>query len=203
AGRLRGVADGANDGAGAVAGRASLISRGDLVMVAVERRDDRADVRAAEIDAEEAVAAQTLGSLPASSGVDSALASPSSTVFCAALYPFFALSLPKVFSASAKIVVTRSARYGSACVSERCSRSSASTSLRSSTMGSGRSIGSACSSTRIRRLAMRSSMRLLPYLPLLNSAMRAFENAASAPSRVDPAIGSWAAAGTAVVLSRP
>ena len=80
-GRLRGVRDGANDGVGAVAGRTALIARGYLVVIAVERRDDRADVRAAEIDAEEAVAAQTLGSLPASSGVDSALASPSSTVF--------------------------------------------------------------------------------------------------------------------------
>jgi len=80
-GRMRGIRDGANDGVGAVAGRAALIARGYLVVVAVERRDDRADVRAAEIDAEKAVVAQTLGSLPASSGVDSALASPSSTVF--------------------------------------------------------------------------------------------------------------------------
>jgi len=80
-GRMRGVRQGANDGVGAVAGRTALIACGDLVMVAVERRDDRADVRAAEIDAEETVVAQTLGSLPASSGVDSALASPSSTVF--------------------------------------------------------------------------------------------------------------------------
>ena len=78
---MRGIRDGANDGVGTVAGRAALIPRGYLVVVAVESRDDRADVRAAEIDAEEAVAAQTLGSLPASSGVDSALASPSSTVF--------------------------------------------------------------------------------------------------------------------------
>jgi hypothetical protein len=108
--RAGGVRDRANDGLGAVTWRAALITRDDLVMVAVKRRDDRADVRTAEVDAEEVVVAQTLGSLPASSGDDSTLASPSMTLFVAALYPFFALSLPNVFSASAKIVVTSNAR---------------------------------------------------------------------------------------------
>jgi hypothetical protein len=79
--RTRGIRERANDGIGAVAWRAALIARGDLVMVAIDRRDDRADVRAPEVDAEEVVVAQTLGSLPASSGVLSALASPSMTVF--------------------------------------------------------------------------------------------------------------------------
>ena len=99
--RASGIGDRANDGLGAVARRATLITRDDLVLVAIERGDDRADVRTAEVDAEEVVVAQTLGSLPASSGDDSTLASPSMTLFVAALYPFFALSLPNVFSASA------------------------------------------------------------------------------------------------------
>jgi hypothetical protein len=55
------------------------------VTVTVERRDDRADMGTAEVDAEEVVVAQTLGSLPASSGEDSTLASPSMTLFCAVL----------------------------------------------------------------------------------------------------------------------
>ena len=108
--RARGISDRANDGVGAVARGAALIARDDLVILAVERRDDRADVRAAEVDAEVVVVAQTRGSLPASSGEFSALASPNSTLFCAALYPFLALSFPNAFSASAKIVVTSSAR---------------------------------------------------------------------------------------------
>src|SRR5437016_798697 len=74
--------------------------------------------------------------------------------------------------------------------------------MRSSTIGSGRSMGSACSSTRMSRFAIRSSTRALPYLPLLYSASSAFEKAASAPSRVAPSSGSCAAAGTAVGRSR-
>src|SRR5439155_1470012 len=74
--------------------------------------------------------------------------------------------------------------------------------MRSSTIGSGRSMGSACSSTRMSRFAIRSSTRPLPYLPLLYSASSAFEKAASAPSRVAPSSGSCAAAGTAVGRSR-
>jgi len=84
------------------------------------------------------------------------------TLFLGALYP----SSPcpcEVFSASAKIVVTSSASMGGparpgqllalerfhvdAIVDDR----------------SGRSIGSACSSTRISRFAMRSSTRPFPY----------------------------------------
>lgn len=96
-----GIRERAHDGVGAIAWCSALITRDDLVAVTVERGDDRADVRTAEVDAEELVVAQTLGSLPASSGEDKALASPSMTLFCAALYPFFALSLPNAFSASA------------------------------------------------------------------------------------------------------
>src|SRR6185503_5142854 len=204
--RASGIRDRADDGLGAIARRTTLIARDDLVLLAVERRDDRADVCTAKVDAEEVVVAQTLGSLPASSGDDSTLASPSMTLFVAVLYPFFALSLPNVFSASAKIVVTSSARYGSACESASCSRSSASMSMRSSTIGNGRSIGSACSSTRISRLAMRSSMRLLPYWPLLYSAMSAFASAATMPARLPmtPAVGSGVpATGAGAVFSRP
>jgi hypothetical protein len=82
AGALR---DGAHDRLGAVAWRTALSARDDLVMVAVERGDDRTDLRAAQVDPEEVVVAQTLGSLPASSGEDSTLASPSITLFWAAL----------------------------------------------------------------------------------------------------------------------
>ncbi len=96
-----GIRERAHDGISAIAWCSALITRDDLVAVTVERGDDRADVRTAEVDAEEVVVAQTLGSLPASSGEDSALASPSMTLLWAALYPFFALSLPNVFSASA------------------------------------------------------------------------------------------------------
>lgn len=108
--RASGVTERTNDRVGAFAWGPPHVARDDLVTVAIEHGDDGPDVRAAKVDAEEAVVAQTLGSLPASSGEDSALASPSRTLFCAALYPFFALSLPNCFSASAKIVVTRSAR---------------------------------------------------------------------------------------------
>src|SRR5207302_1296031 len=61
-------------------------------------RDDTADVGGAEIDAE--IEGQTFGSLPASSGDCSAFASAPNTCCCAALYPFFALSLPNARSAS-------------------------------------------------------------------------------------------------------
>jgi hypothetical protein len=74
-----------NDGVGAFTWRAALITPDDLVAFGVERGDDRADVRPAEVEAEEVVVAQTRGSLPASSGEDSTLASPSITLFCAAL----------------------------------------------------------------------------------------------------------------------
>jgi hypothetical protein len=50
-GRARGISERADDGVGAIAWRSALIARDDLVAVAVERRDDRADVRAAEVDA--------------------------------------------------------------------------------------------------------------------------------------------------------
>src|SRR5438477_2102961 len=53
--------------------------------------------------------------------------------------------------------------------------------MRSSTTGKGRSIGSACSSTRIRRFARRVSIFPLPYPPLLYSTRRAFESEASFP----------------------
>jgi hypothetical protein len=81
----RRIRQGADDRVGPVAWRTALGARDDLVMVIVKRGDDRADLRAAEVDAEEVVVAQTLGSLPASSGDDSTLASPSRTLFCAAL----------------------------------------------------------------------------------------------------------------------
>src|SRR2546423_7448953 len=48
-------------------------------------------------------------------------------------------------------------------------------------MGSGRSIGSACSSTRIKRFAMRVSIFPFPYWPLLYSSSSALENDASNP----------------------
>jgi hypothetical protein len=83
--RAAGFCDGAHDRLGAVAWRTALIARDDLVMVALERGDDRADVRAAEVDPEKVVVAQTLGSLPASSGEERTLASPSITLFWAAL----------------------------------------------------------------------------------------------------------------------
>ena len=83
--RAGGIRDRANDGLGAVARRATLVARDDLVLVAVKCCDDRADMRTAEVDAEEVVVAQTLGSLPASSGDDSTLTSPSMTLFVAAL----------------------------------------------------------------------------------------------------------------------
>src|SRR5438067_2109885 len=56
--------------------------------------------------------------------------------------------------------------------------------MRSSTIGSGRSIGSACSSTRIRRFAIRLSIFAFPYTPLLYSMSRALENDASIPGRL-------------------
>ena len=80
-----GIRDRTNNGLGAVARRATLVARDDLVLVAVKCCDDRADMRTAEVDAEEVVVAQTLGSLPASSGDDSTLTSPSMTLFVAAL----------------------------------------------------------------------------------------------------------------------
>ena len=83
--RASGITQRANDGVRAIARRAALVSCDDLVMVAVERGDHRADMRATEVDAEVVLVAQTRGSLPASSGEDSALASPSMTLFCAAL----------------------------------------------------------------------------------------------------------------------
>lgn len=83
--RSRGIADRANDRVSALARSAPNVARDDRVTVTVERRDDRADMGTAEVDAEEVVVAQTLGSLPASSGEDSTLASPSMTLFCAAL----------------------------------------------------------------------------------------------------------------------
>ena len=83
--RARGLGERANDGVGAVSRRPALITRDDLVTIAVERRDHRADMGTAEVDAEEVVVAQTLGSLPASSGDESTLASPSITLFCAVL----------------------------------------------------------------------------------------------------------------------
>src|SRR6266850_2761196 len=78
--------------------------------------------------------------------------------------------------------------------------------MRSSTIGSGRSMGSACSSTRMRRLAMRSSIRPLPYWPLLYSAMSEFARAATMPTRLlcAPAVGSgMPATGGGAGLSRP
>src|SRR2546425_2092235 len=76
--------------------RRPLVARDEPRDGRVCARDDASDVRCAEIDAEEE--AQTLGSLPARSG-DSALPLPN-TCCCAALYPFFALSLPNARSAS-------------------------------------------------------------------------------------------------------
>src|SRR5258708_7260488 len=69
--------------------------------------------------------------------------------------------------------------------------------MRSSMIGSGRSIGSACSSTRMRRFAMRSSRRPFPYWPLLYSPSIAFASDASWPAR--PVAGS-VAAGPAVAV---
>lgn len=83
--RSCGIADRPNDRVSAVTRSAPHVTRDDRVTVTVERRDDRADMGTAEVDAEEVVVAQTLGSLPASSGDDRTLASPSMTLFCAAL----------------------------------------------------------------------------------------------------------------------
>src|SRR5204862_6786434 len=60
-----------------------LVARDDARDRLLVARDDAADVRRAEIDAE--IEAQTLGSLPASSGACSAVASPPNTCCCAAL----------------------------------------------------------------------------------------------------------------------
>ena len=83
--RSRRIRESANDRVGAVPWSVTLIARDDVVAVGRQGRDDCAYARAAKIDAEEVVVAQTLGSLPASSGDDSTLASPSITLFCAAL----------------------------------------------------------------------------------------------------------------------
>ena len=100
--RARGVSERAHDRVGPFAWRPSHIARDDLVAVAVKRGDDRANVRAAEVDAEEVVVAQTLGSLPASSGEDSALASPTTLLRTAC--PLLRLSC-RLLLGVAKIVV--------------------------------------------------------------------------------------------------
>jgi hypothetical protein len=81
----RGLPHRAHDRVRSLARGPPHVAREDLMVFAFETGDDRADVRAAEVDPEEAGVAQTLGSLPASSGEDSTLASPSRTLFCAAL----------------------------------------------------------------------------------------------------------------------
>src|SRR6266508_229422 len=85
---------------GTFAWRRALVARDDVRMGAIRCGDHAADVRGTEVDADEVVVAQTLGSLPASSGVASATLSLPRALTIAALYPFFALSLPKAFSAS-------------------------------------------------------------------------------------------------------
>src|SRR5439155_209942 len=72
--------------------RDALVAADDARHGIVVTRDDASDVRPAEIDAE--IEAQTLGSLPATSGAFSAERSLLKTCCCAALYPFFALSFP-------------------------------------------------------------------------------------------------------------
>src|SRR5207253_2017291 len=95
--RARAVGDRGDDvGPSGERGR-TLVAAEDRRNVAVTR-DHGPHVRTAEIDAEEE--AQTLGSLPATSGACSTEASPRKIRCCAALYPFLALSLPKAFSAS-------------------------------------------------------------------------------------------------------
>ena len=91
--------DRGNDRVGAFPRRMPLIARDDRRDPVIDHRDDAADGCATQVDAKVGPLAQTLGSFPARSGPLSAEVSLPKTL-CAALYPRFALSRPKAFSAS-------------------------------------------------------------------------------------------------------